>query len=85
MQRTRSAPQAALLHHDAPVAPEPIVGVRRAKERDDRRAFAGLIEDLPPAPLAAVFVAFGLAHRNRRSTCAGCSDDCDKSSCEKRT
>ena len=33
--------------------------------------------------LAALFVAFALTNRNRRDTCAGCSGDCDKSSCEK--
>jgi hypothetical protein len=39
---------------------------------------------VPMAFLAVAFVAFGLAHRNRRGTCAGCSGDCDKSRCEKR-
>ncbi len=38
---------------------------------------------MPMLFLAVVFVAFALAHRNQR--CIGCSGDCDKSSCEKRS
>ncbi len=38
---------------------------------------------MPVLFLAVVFVAFALAHRNRR--CIGCGDDCDKTSCEKRS
>ncbi|MEJ2255450.1 MAG: hypothetical protein P8X98_00335 [Woeseiaceae bacterium] len=33
--------------------------------------------------LVVVFVAFGLVHRNRYRSCAGCDDDCDKSSCDR--
>jgi hypothetical protein len=39
---------------------------------------------MPIAFLAVVFVAFALVNRNRRGPCAGCSGDCDKSSCENR-
>jgi len=39
---------------------------------------------LPILFLVVVFVAFALVHRNRSGACAGCSGDCDKSSCEKR-
>jgi hypothetical protein len=33
--------------------------------------------------LVALFVGFGLAHRNRRAGCAGCDGDCDKEKCDK--
>ena len=39
---------------------------------------------LPLLFLVVVFVAFALTNRNRRGPCAGCSGDCDKSSCDKR-
>ncbi|MBT8053799.1 MAG: hypothetical protein HKN57_08395 [Xanthomonadales bacterium] len=39
---------------------------------------------MPILFLAVVFVAFALFIRNRYRSCADCSGDCDKSSCEKR-
>ena len=39
---------------------------------------------LPLLFLVAVFIAFGLAHRNRRiRSCGDCGDDCDKSRCDR--
>ena len=38
---------------------------------------------VPMLFLAVTFVAFGLFHGNQR--CVGCSDDCDKASCDKKS
>ncbi|MFC1688326.1 hypothetical protein ACFL07_01535 [Pseudomonadota bacterium] len=40
---------------------------------------------MPILFLMVVFVVFALVHRNRNSACAGCSGDCDKTSCENRS
>ena len=39
---------------------------------------------MPVLFLVVVFVAFALTNRNRYRSCADCTGDCDKSSCDKR-